>query len=75
MIAVTDIAKWDDLPKFIQQSVTSKNASHRESGLILCSHLFENLGEEIMKKMDYFMQIFQNGLKDENENVRAASLR
>lgn len=75
MIAVTDISKWDDLPKFIQQSVTSKNASHKESGLTLCSHLFENLGEEIMKKMEYFLEIFENGLKDENENVRTAALR
>eukprot|EP01080_Neovahlkampfia_damariscottae_P001706 gene1706-475_t len=67
--------KWNDLAKYISTIFQSKEYRHRETAMLLCSFLFEQVGDEMKNSFDHFLQLFQAGLKDENPNVRIATLK
>lgn len=76
-IAVFEIptGKWNDLAKYISTIFQSKEYRHRETAMLLCGYLFEQVGDEMKNSFDHFLQLFQAGLKDENPNVRIATLK
>jgi hypothetical protein len=67
--------KWNDLLPFLQKLTTSQFKEHRESAYRIYSGLFEYLGEELSKNIEAFINIFLQGMKDQEASVRVASLK
>jgi hypothetical protein len=63
------------LAKYITEICQSKQHRHRETGMLLCSYLFEQVGDEMRNNFDHFLNTFQIGLKDEHQSVRIAALK
>jgi hypothetical protein len=63
------------LAKYITEICQSKQHRHREAGMLLCSYLFEQVGDEMRNNFDHFLNTFQIGLKDEHQSVRIAALK